>query len=47
MLAPRFLPYDQYGRKRLDLPPLVGAYGSSTLPTYWYPKTISPLVQGV
>jgi hypothetical protein len=42
-----FLTYDQHGHKRLDLPQLVGAYGSGMLSAFWYPKGFSPLVQGV
>jgi len=42
-----FLTYDQNGHKRLDLPQLVGAYGSGVLSAYWYPKRYTPLVQGV
>ena len=47
VLEMTFLTYDQHGQKRLDLPQLVGAYGSGMLSTYWYPKRFSPLVQGV
>jgi hypothetical protein len=42
-----FLTYDRHGHKRLDLPQLVGAYGSGIVSTYWSPRTFSPLVQGV
>jgi hypothetical protein len=42
-----FLTYDQHGHKRLDLPQLIGAYGSSMLSALWNPKGFSPLVQGV
>jgi hypothetical protein len=42
-----FLTYDRRGHKRLDLPQLVGAYGSGMLSAYWSPRTFSPLVQGV
>ena len=42
-----FLTYDQNGHKRLDLPQLVGAYGSGVLSTLWYPRRYTPLVQGV
>ncbi len=41
------LTYDRHGHKRLDLPQLVGAYGSGIVSTYWSPRTFSPLVQGV
>lgn len=42
-----FLTYDEKGHKRLDLPQLVGAYGSGMLSAFWYPKRYSPLVQGM
>jgi hypothetical protein len=42
-----FLTYDGHGHKRLDLPQLMGAYGSGMISTLWYPKRYSPLVQGV
>lgn len=42
-----FLTYDEHGHKRLDLPQLAGAYGSGMLSTFWYPRSFSPLVQGV
>jgi hypothetical protein len=42
-----FLTYDRHGHKRLDLPQLIGAYGSGMISALWYPKGFSPLVQGV
>jgi hypothetical protein len=42
-----FLTYDKHGHERLDLPQLAGAYGSGMLSTFWYPRSFSPLVQGV
>jgi hypothetical protein len=46
-LVMSFLTYDEHGHKRLDLPQLVGAYGSGMLSALWYPKRYSPQVQGV
>ena len=42
-----FLTYNEHGHKSLDLPQLVGAYGSGMISALWYPKRYSPLVQGV
>ena len=47
ILEMTFLTYDQHGHERLDLPQLVGAYGSGMLSALWNPKGFSPLVQGV
>jgi hypothetical protein len=42
-----FLTYDRHGHKRLDMPQLAGAYGSSMLSAFWNPRGYNPLVQGV
>lgn len=42
-----FLAYNGKGRKRFDLPQLLGAYGGGMIVTTWYPKRYDPLVQGV
>ena len=42
-----FLAYDSTGKRHIDWPQLVGAYGSGMLVTMWYPKRYDPLVQGV
>ena len=42
-----FLAYDGAGKKHVDWPQLMGAYGSGMLVTLWYPKRYDPLVQGV
>jgi hypothetical protein len=43
-----FTTYRQDGRLTLDMPQLMGAYGSGIVSAYWYPHHLySPLVQGV
>ncbi len=39
--------YDSSGNNHLDLPRIVGDYGSAMIVTTWYPAHYSPLVQGV
>jgi hypothetical protein len=41
-----FLTYHN-GRKTLDVPQFLGAYGSGMIPVLWYPNGYSPTVQGV
>jgi hypothetical protein len=41
------LTYDRNGHKTLDIPQIVGIYGSTMTQELWMPKHYSPLVQGV
>jgi hypothetical protein len=43
-----FTTYSRSGRTTLDVPQIVGAYGSGMVSTYWYPHRLySPTVQGI